>query len=136
MIPYHTFPTVSVFGLFHLRVFGLMVGLGVLFGAWVAGAYGERWGVDRDDTYRLATKLVVAGVVGARLTWVVSHWDQINSPVDVVAVWNGGLQFSGGFVAAVIVGRPTFRAWKKLTRWRMIDGYAMGSISMTAYTVR
>jgi phosphatidylglycerol:prolipoprotein diacylglycerol transferase len=124
-IPYETFPTIDL-GLFELRTFGLMVGLGVLVGAVVAARYCERWGITRDETYALATRMVIAGVIGARLTWVATHWDQIDTPLDVIAIWEGGLQFSGGFAAAVVVGFPTFRTWSRLTRWRSLDGYALG----------
>ena len=125
-IPYTTFPIITI-GPIELRTFGLMVGLGVLLGAWVAAVYIERHtGVTRDETYRLATRLVIAGVIGARLTWDASHWDQIDSPIDLLAVWNGGLQFSGGFIAAVLVGVPTFRKWSKTVRWSNLDGYALG----------
>ena len=126
VIPYTTFPEISI-GPLQLRTFGLMVGLGVLIGAWVAGRYIENHaGITRDDTYRLATMLVVAGVIGARITWVITHFDQIDSPLDVIAVWKGGLQFSGGFIAAVLVGMPTFRKWTRAVRWSNLDGYAFG----------
>ena len=125
-IPYKTFPEIAL-GPIELRTFGVMVGLGVLLGAWVAARYIEQHtGVVRDETYRLATKLVVAGVIGARITWVLSHTDQIDSPIDVIAVWEGGLQFSGGFIAAVLVGLPTFRRWRRSVRWSNLDGYAYG----------
>jgi phosphatidylglycerol---prolipoprotein diacylglyceryl transferase len=124
-IPYQTFPDFEV-GPLTIRTFGLMVGLGVVLGAWVAARDIERWGVRREDTYQLATRMVVAGLVGARLTWVLSHLDEIDSPVDVIAVWDGGIQFSGGFIAAVIVGFPTFRRWDPKLRWRSLDGYALG----------
>ena len=124
-IPYTTFPEIDL-GVFSLRTFGLMVALGVVLGAMVAARWGERWGIPADDTVSLATRLVVAGVIGARLTWVVTHLDQIDSPVDVIAVWEGGLQFSGGFIAAVLVGMPVFRKWSRHTRWRMLDGMAWG----------
>jgi phosphatidylglycerol:prolipoprotein diacylglycerol transferase len=125
-IPYEAFPEISL-GPLDLRTFGLMVGLGVLVGALVAARYIERaTGVDRDATYALATRMVIAGVIGARITWVLSHLDRIDSPVDVIAIWEGGLQFSGGFIAAVIVGFPTFRRWTKARRWRVLDGYALG----------
>jgi prolipoprotein diacylglyceryl transferase len=120
-IPYQTFPTLGP-----LRTFGLMVGLAVLAGSWVAANHAERFGVSRDDIYRLSTRMVVAGVIGARLTWDVTHWDQIDSPIDLIAVWEGGLQFSGGFIFAVLVGIPTFLKWDRLTRWRILDGGAMG----------
>jgi phosphatidylglycerol:prolipoprotein diacylglycerol transferase len=125
-IPYKTFPKIAL-GPFELRTFGVMVGLGVLIGAWVAARYIEQHtGVVRDETYRLATRLVVGGVIGARITWDLSHTGQINSPLDVIAVWKGGLQFSGGFIAAVIIGFPTFRKWTRAVRWSNLDGYAYG----------
>lgn len=124
-IPYTTFPSVEI-GPLTIRTFGTLVGLGVLIGAWVAARYVEQFGVEREDTYRLATRLVVAGMIGSRVTWVISHWDQIDSPIDTIAVWDGGLQFSGGFIAAVLIGLPTFRKWSPALRWRNIDGYAYG----------
>src|SRR3954470_14539628 len=103
-----------------------MVALGVMVGAMIASKLGERAGVPTDDTIGLATRLVVVGVIAARLTWVLTHTDQIDSPIDVIAVWKGGLQFSGGFIGAVIVGFPTFRRWSRATRWKMLDALALG----------
>jgi phosphatidylglycerol:prolipoprotein diacylglycerol transferase len=57
---------------------------------------------------------------------VLSHLDEIDSPIDVIAIWEGGIQFSGGFIAAIIVGFPTFRTWGTKLRWRSLDGYALG----------
>jgi len=126
LIPYETFPKITL-GPIELRTFGVMVGLGVLVGAWLAARYVEQHTqISRDDTYRLATWLVVAGVIGARITWDITHWDQIESPIDLIAVWNGGLQFSGGFIAAVLVGFPTFRRWSRTVRWNNLDGFAYG----------
>ena len=124
-IPYTTFPEISIAGL-HLRTFGLVVAIGVLIGAWLAARYGEEYGINRDATYSLAMRMVVAGVVGSRITWDLSHWDQIHSPLDLIAVWKGGLQFSGGFIFAVIAGYPVYRKWNRLTRWHSLDGYAYG----------
>jgi len=125
-IPYETFPELSL-GPLTLRTFGLLVGVGVLLGAWVAGRVIEaNAGIPRDETYRMATRLVVAGVIGARLTYVASHWEDVDSPLDVIAVWEGGLQFSGGFLGAIVFGIPFFRRWDRRTRWKALDGYAYG----------
>ncbi len=125
-IPYTTFPEIEL-GPLTLRTFGLMVGIGVLLGAWIAGRYIEaRGGVPREESYRMATRLVIAGVVGARLTFVASHWEDVDSPLDVIAVWEGGLQFSGGFLGAILFGIPFFRRWDRRTRWVALDGYAYG----------
>jgi phosphatidylglycerol:prolipoprotein diacylglycerol transferase len=126
VIPYTTFPIIAL-GPIELRTFGLMVGLGVLVGTWVAGRYVEsRTDLSRDDVYRIATRMVIFGVIGARITWDITHWSEIESPIDLIAVWNGGLQFSGGFIAAVLVAMPTMRKWPRLLRWQNLDGYAYG----------
>ena len=124
-IPYTTFPEIEI-GPLSLRTFGLVVAIGVLLGAWLAARYGEEFNIPRDTTYSLAMRMVVAGVIGARITWVLSHLEEIDSPMDVIAIWEGGLQFSGGFVFAVIAGYPIYRHWNRLTRWHSLDGYAYG----------
>jgi len=124
-IPYTTFPTIEL-GPLSLRTFGFVVAAGVLLGAWIAAREGERYGIPRDTTYSLAMRMVLVGVIGARLTWVVSHWDELESPWEAFAIWQGGLQFSGGFLFAVIAGYPVYRHWNRLTRWHSLDGYAYG----------
>jgi len=124
-IPYTTFPTIEI-GPLNLRTFGFVVAVGVLLGAWLAARYGEGYGISRDTTYSLAMRMVVAGVIGSRITWVLSHTDSIDSPIDIIAIWEGGLQFSGGFLFAVIAGYPVYRKWNRLTRWHSLDGYAYG----------
>ena len=124
-IPYTTFPEIEI-GPLSLRTFGLVVAIGVLLGAWLAARYGEEFSIPRDTTYSLAMRMVVAGVIGSRITWVLSHLDELDSPLDAIAIWKGGLQFSGGFVFAVIAGYPVYRHWNRLTRWHSLDGYAYG----------
>ncbi|QYG94827.1 prolipoprotein diacylglyceryl transferase [Iamia sp. SCSIO 61187] len=132
VIPYTTHPTIEL-GPLTLRTFGLMTAIGVVLGIWFAAAHGEKYGMTRDDTYRLGTRMVLAGVVGARATWVATHWDQIQDPIDVIAVWEGGLQFSGGFIAAIAVGLPTFLGWSRLQRWQLLDGFAVAVLLGAAF---
>ena len=123
-IPYTTFPEISL-GPLTLRTFGLMVALGVIAGSTIASRWGERWGVPREKTMTLATRMVIAGIVGSRITWDITHFSQIDTPIDLIAVWNGGLQFSGGFIMAVAVGLPTLRSFEVIPRWRLLDGMAL-----------
>jgi phosphatidylglycerol:prolipoprotein diacylglycerol transferase len=124
-IPYTTFPNIDL-GIVSLRTFGLAVATGVLIGAWLAARYAEEHNIPRDTIYSLAMRMVVAGVIGSRITWVLTHLDELDSPLDALAIWKGGLQFSGGFVLAVIAGYPIYRRWNRLTRWHSLDGYAYG----------
>ena len=124
-IPYKIFPEISL-GPLTLRTFGLMFALGVVAGVGAAVRWGERYGVSSDEVIGLATRMVVAGVIGSRITWVLTNLDAVDSPLDVIAIWEGGLQYSGGFVAALIVGYPTFRHWSTLTKGRMLDAACLG----------
>lgn len=124
-IPYTTFPTIDL-GFVELRTFGLVVALGVLLGAWLAARYGEEHGIPRDTTYSLAMRMVVAGVIGSRITWVASHLEDLDSPFEAFAIWKGGLQFSGGFVFAVAYLLWWLRRNQDVARLPLADGFAYG----------
>ena len=124
-IPYVPFPTIEV-GPVTIQVFGLFVAAGVLLGGWLTARRNATLGIATEDTERIVIALVATGIVGARLLWVLTNLDSIDSPVDVVAVWDGGLQFSGGFVAALALSPYLVRHLSKEQRWHMIDGAAIG----------
>ena len=124
-IPYETFPSVQV-GPLTLRVFGLMVALGMIVGIVVAARRNERFGVPRGETERVGFWLVVIGLVGARILWVLSNLERIDSPIDIIAVWEGGLSFTGGFIAAALAAPLLTRGWPKGRRWVFLDGAVLG----------
>jgi phosphatidylglycerol---prolipoprotein diacylglyceryl transferase len=124
-IPYETFPTVQV-GPLTVRVFGTMVALGMVIGILVAARRNERFGVPRGETERVGFWLVLLGLVGARLTWVLTHLERIETPLDVIAVWEGGLQFTGGFVVAALLAPWLTRHWPSEQRWVFLDGAVLG----------
>lgn len=126
MFNFPTFPAIHL-GPITLHTFGLCVALGVLLGAEVTARRNNRFGVDREATQRMVLWLVGAGLVGARLAWVVTNTDEISSPLDIVAVWNGGMQFSGGFVAALaITPWVTRRVHVPGNRRVLLDSAALG----------
>jgi phosphatidylglycerol:prolipoprotein diacylglycerol transferase len=124
-IPYHTFPNIPL-GPITLHTFGVAVALGLAAGISIAAWYAARSGISSDRVVRLAITLAVVGFVGARIAWVLTHLSSIDSPVDVVAVWKGGLAFSGGFLAAAVVALILLRRWAPLERWILADGIALG----------
>lgn len=124
-IPYRTYPTIEL-GPLNLHTFGLVVAVGMLIGIWLAARYLERRGIPRDEIYRLGFRLVLWGIVGARLAWVLTHLDELSSPLEAFAIWQGGLTFTGGFIVAVIAAIPTFRRWTPAERWHTVDGAALG----------
>jgi hypothetical protein len=126
-IPYRSFPEIPL-GPVDVRVYGLAVAIGVLVGAWLMTRSNLRHGIPADVSRHLVIMLVAGGLVGACLAWVLPNLDRIDSPLDVVAVWDGGLTLSGGFLAAAVTipyltrrpssqGRSRSPPWRRASRW-------------------
>jgi phosphatidylglycerol:prolipoprotein diacylglycerol transferase len=124
-IPYETFPEIEI-GPLTLHTFGVMVAVGMLLGIFAAALYAEKRGIQRDFVYGLGMRVVLWGIIGARLAWVVTHTDQIDGFLDIFAVWEGGLTFTGGFIAGAVVAVPVFRRLTPIERWFMVDAIAIG----------
>lgn len=124
-IPYTTFPTIEI-GPLTLRTFGLFVALGIAAGIAIASRRNERFGIPARQTERIGLLLVVVGLVGARLLWVVTHLDELDSPWQAFAVWQGGLQFSGGFILAILIAPLLTRSIPPDRRWPVLDGAVLG----------
>jgi phosphatidylglycerol---prolipoprotein diacylglyceryl transferase len=98
------------FGL-HLPVgaYGTMLVLGMLAATWVSGRHGRSLGLRRLDTFDLGLWLLASGVVGAHLLHVAVYRDvyfaggALAGLQRVATLWNGGLVFYGGVVAALPV---------------------------------
>jgi phosphatidylglycerol:prolipoprotein diacylglycerol transferase len=126
-LPYKTFPSIDI-GPIHLQVFGLFVALGVLAGGALATWYGRRHDLGQDEVLRIAPWLVLAGIVGARLTYVITNFDDIGSFWEVFALWQGGLQFTGGAIVASLVALPLLRRLQPVQRWHFADAAGLGLI--------
>lgn len=124
-IPYRTLPELPL-GPIALKTFGLMVAIGVVVGVALAARHARTRGHSAEEVTRLAVLMVVVGFVGARLAWVLSHLSRVETPLDVVAVWEGGLAFTGGFLAAAAVAAIVLRTWAPSKRWEVADGMALG----------
>lgn len=96
----------------------------------------------RRDLSDLLMYLMIGGVAGSRIAYVIEHWQTqfARAPLDIFKVWQGGLMFYGGFILALIV----FFVWcrvKKESPLTMSDlicvvlplGHACGRIGCFFY---
>jgi phosphatidylglycerol:prolipoprotein diacylglycerol transferase len=125
VIPYRTFPIIDL-GPVSIRTFGVMTALGVLLGVGLLVRHVRPLGVDPDRVTDLAIRLVLFAFVGARVTWVLTHLGELDGPLDAIAVWKGGLQFSGGFLFAVAYLAHWMRRNPDVPRAVLADGMAYG----------
>ena len=69
---------------------------------------------------------LIAGVVGARLFYVVHYFDSFRKNLlSVFALWHGGLEFLGGVLLAIVV-LLFYLLWHKLSIRRYFDILAIG----------
>jgi phosphatidylglycerol:prolipoprotein diacylglycerol transferase len=87
-----------------VRSFGVMMVIGFLLGFYLLGKLGRKISSDPQLITNLALYCLIAGVVGARLFYVVHHYDKLDRPLaSLFAVWEGGLEFYGGVIFAIPV---------------------------------
>ncbi len=97
-------PVLLKIGSLKVYSYGVFVAIGFLAALWVAGREIGRKGLDRDKFFDMGFWVVISAIVGARLFHVLVYWDHYSSaPSEILKLWNGGLVFYGGFLAAVAV---------------------------------
>jgi len=95
------------------------------------------FGFSRADVENLFFYLIIGLALGARLGYVLFYNLEmyLQEPLEIFAIWHGGMSFHGGFVGVVIVG--ILFSWKnKKSFWKLADlltvtaplGLALGRI--------
>ena len=107
-----------------VRWYGLGYVLAISLATWAVLRYADALGVPRDHVWNLFIWTVIAGLVGGRLYYVIQQPDlldhYIKQPVNIIAVWNGGMAFFGAiFVAAPTAATLAYRAG--LSPWITLD---------------
>jgi len=104
------FGTYDVFGMsLSLRIYGygLMMVLGFLTAISVARWRAKRNGEDPDVMTQVGILSLIGGVLGARLAYVIQHWDtqfaKAHSLGNILNITSGGLIYYGGLVLASLV---------------------------------
>jgi len=102
-IPSPSSPVLEI-GPISLRMYGLMIALGVLVALEMARRRFAARGLDPDDMSAIALWGVPAGLVGARLYHVATDWRRFQGEwLDVFKIWEGGLGIPGGMLLGIVV---------------------------------
>jgi phosphatidylglycerol:prolipoprotein diacylglycerol transferase len=136
VIPYFQYTQFNI-GPIPIQVWGLMVALGFLIGTQASIWMYKKRGLDPKVAWDLLFWVVLGSMVFARLFHVFFYKPEfyLANPLEIVAIWHGGLSMIGGLIGAVIAGLWYIRK-KKLDVWKYADasvfglpiGYAIGRI--------
>lgn len=129
-------PVLFKVGNFPVHAWGLLLMIGFLLATWRAAQNGKRYNISPENVWDIALIGLFGGIVGARLLYVLLTWnDYATNPLNIFALWNGGMTSFGGFVGGIIAGIIACRI-KKVDAWNMADlaavsfpiGYFFGRI--------
>jgi phosphatidylglycerol---prolipoprotein diacylglyceryl transferase len=105
MITININPVMFSIGPVALRWYGLMYIVGIAVGLLVAWPYVKYKKIPAKEMTTVVVWSIIAGLVGARLYYVLQQplGQYIHHPLDIFAVWQGGMAFYGAIFGVVIV---------------------------------
>ena len=124
----HLRNSISVFG-FRIAFYGIIIGIGMLAGIWIAQSDARRRGQDPDLYLDFALYGIIFSIIGARTYYVIFDWDNYKN--DLIQIFNlraGGLAIYGGVIAGVLT-LLVFTRVKKLSFFSMADTGVLGLIT-------
>ena len=113
--------------------FGFFAALGFLAGLIMARWRCKKVGLDPNRITDFGVYALMAGLIGARIFYVLHFWDEFSArPIEVFAIWQGGLEIFGGVMLATAVMVLYFRRYK-LPILRFLDVLAPALILGLAF---
>ena len=106
-----------------LFAYGFMILCGFLLATFLLHREARRRGLPADKLIDFAVWLVLSGVVGARVFYIIQFWgEQFKGRpwYEVFAIWRGGMVFYGGVLLAIAVGAWYLRR-HRLPVWDVLD---------------
>lgn len=98
------YPQLFHYGRFFLPTYGLLVATGVLLGLWISVRNAAKQGIDPDKAWNFGILVVLCGIVGAKVLYVIYDWNTYQHWTDIfsLSTLQAGGVFSGGLIGALI----------------------------------
>lgn len=98
-------PIICKIGPVAIYSYGLMIGLAFLVATFLAKKSAEKAGFNGQQIIDLSLYLIISGVLGARLLYVlINIKDYLKNPLEIIMLSHGGLVFYGGLISATVTG--------------------------------
>jgi len=99
---------------------GMGIAVGFLLGSYFFLGWCRKAGLTDDQVYSLVNRAAIGSIIGARVAYVINHPGDFNNPLEIFAVWKGGISLLGGIGGAVLAGVPKMRR-DGLSFWKVMD---------------
>ncbi len=96
-------PYLFKIGNFELRIYSLMIITGLLICIFMAGRKMVKMGYKKEYLENMIIVVFIAALIGARIYYVIFSWEYYkDNPLEIFAVWHGGLAIHGGVIMGLI----------------------------------
>ncbi len=89
-----------------LKWYGFLIAMGVLAGTILGIKFAENRGLDSEKLLDMAVYLVISGIIGARLVYVLTSPSNFfgpnGDPLSAFKVWQGGISIHGGILGVIL----------------------------------
>jgi len=104
-----------------IKWYGVLIGIGVLLGLWMAIRESKRRGVNEEVFMDLILIALPSAILGARIYYVLFNLDYYSKHViEIPQIWNGGLAIHGGLIGAFIASYY-FAKRRGISFWKLAD---------------
>ena len=98
----HVGKNISIFG-FSIAYYGIVIVTGMMIAIWIAQREAKRTGQNPEQYLDLAMIGIAAGILGARIYYVIFAWDYYKDHLlSIFNIRQGGLAIYGGIIGACI----------------------------------
>lgn len=124
----HLRNSISIGG-FKIAFYGMIIGIGMLAGLYMAQRDARRRGQDPELYLDFALYAIIFSIIGARLYYVIFDWDLYkDNPIEIFNLRAGGLAIYGGIIGAVLT-LIVFTKIRKDSFFSMADSGCIGLIT-------
>lgn len=124
----HLRNSISIGG-FKITFYGIIIGVSMLTGLYVAQRDAKRRGQNPDLYLDFAMYAIIFSIIGARLYYVIFAWETYrDDPIQILNLRGGGLAIYGGIIAAVLT-LTVFCRIRKVSFYSMADSGCLGLIT-------
>src|SRR6056297_933368 len=88
-----------------IRWYAILINLGIILAIILSRIEAKRQGLNPDTLYDIIIVALPAGIIGARLYYVLFNLPYyLDYPSEIFKVWHGGLAIHGGLILGVLAG--------------------------------
>lgn len=103
-------------GSLHFYTHGVFLVLAVVISTIFIYILAAKNKLNRENLIDIISYTILAGIIGARITYYILYHDQFSSFWELFKIWEGGLVSWGGFIFAIIAFILTLRVYKMPVR--------------------